>query len=143
MVEFLIHCILKWHLLKVAFFREWDSFFKSPNLQKKIIPKNYPKLEIWNFRPYQWTTYSNFKLRMVFWNNLFGRLGDLKNESHLWKKATFMSRLKSTFKTFSKSTFLQLSGRTPWGDEYIASGCKKAVSFPLLNYRLTHWPFFL
>ena len=27
------------------FFRKCDSFFKSPNLQKKF-PKNYPKLEI-------------------------------------------------------------------------------------------------
>ena len=28
------------------FFRKYDSFFKSPNLKKKNIPKNYPKLEI-------------------------------------------------------------------------------------------------
>ena len=30
-------------LLKVSFFRTQDSFFKSP---KKIIPENYPELEI-------------------------------------------------------------------------------------------------
>ena len=28
------------------FFRKCDSFFKSPNLQKKDFPKNYPELEI-------------------------------------------------------------------------------------------------
>ena len=28
------------------FFKECDSFFKSPNLQKKIFQKNYPELEI-------------------------------------------------------------------------------------------------
>jgi hypothetical protein len=28
------------------FFRKWDSFFKSPNLLKKLFQKNYPELEI-------------------------------------------------------------------------------------------------
>ena len=28
------------------FFIKCDSFFKSPDLKKKIIPKNYPELEI-------------------------------------------------------------------------------------------------
>ena len=32
--------------------------------RSKIIPKNYPEIEIWNSRPYQETTYSNFKLRI-------------------------------------------------------------------------------
>ena len=30
------------HPLKVAFFRQYNSFFKSPTL-KKSIPKNYPE----------------------------------------------------------------------------------------------------
>ena len=33
--------------VKVAFFRKWDSFFKSPNLPKKSIAKKYSELEIW------------------------------------------------------------------------------------------------
>ena len=41
-------------VLKVPFFRKWDSFFKSPNLPKKLFQKTiYPELEMWNFRPYQ------------------------------------------------------------------------------------------
>ena len=32
--------------LKVAFFRKCDVFFRSPNLKKENIPKNYPELEI-------------------------------------------------------------------------------------------------
>ena len=34
---------LRMPILKVAFFRKCDVFFKSP---KKYIPKNYPELEI-------------------------------------------------------------------------------------------------
>ena len=35
------------HLAKGVFFSERaNSFFKSPNLQNKNIPKNYPELEI-------------------------------------------------------------------------------------------------
>jgi hypothetical protein len=32
--------------IKVAFFRKYDSFPKSPNLQNKNIPNYYPELEI-------------------------------------------------------------------------------------------------
>ena len=38
----IIHAVLD-TMLKVAFFRKCDSFFKYP---KKNIPKNYPELEI-------------------------------------------------------------------------------------------------
>ena len=33
-------------LLKVALFRKCDVFFRSPNLGKRNIPKNYSELEI-------------------------------------------------------------------------------------------------
>ena len=36
----------KQFVLKVAFFRKYDSFFKIYKSQKKNIPKNYPELEI-------------------------------------------------------------------------------------------------
>ena len=36
-----------------------------------------------------WAGISNFKLRIVFWNNFFGNLVDLKNEPHFLKKSTF------------------------------------------------------
>jgi hypothetical protein len=32
--------------LKVAFFQKCGSFFRSPNLKRNKIPKNYPELEI-------------------------------------------------------------------------------------------------
>ena len=36
----------------------------------------------------------NFKLRIVFWNIFFLKFGDLKNESHFLKKATFIKRYR-------------------------------------------------
>ena len=71
---------------KVGFFRKWDLFFKLPNLPKKYSKKNYPELEIWISCLLIWAGISNFKLRIVFWNNF---LGDFKNESHFLKKGTF------------------------------------------------------
>ena len=52
--------------LKVASFRKCDSFFKS-----QIHAHNSIVL---------WGGILNFKLRIVFWNMFFWRLGDLKNE---------------------------------------------------------------
>ena len=49
LTTFIIFCLIG---KGAFFFRKWDSFFKYPNLPKKIIPKNYPELEIWNSRPY-------------------------------------------------------------------------------------------
>ena len=43
-------CYLESSLVKVAFFRKYDVFFKSPNLKKKNIPNHYPELEIQNSR---------------------------------------------------------------------------------------------
>ena len=76
-------------LLMVPLIQKVRFVFQISQSTQKNIPKNYPELEIWNSNPYQKTTYSNSKLRIVFWNNFFVRLGDLKNESHFLKKATF------------------------------------------------------
>ena len=73
--------------LKVAFLRKWNSFFKSPNLQKTILNLKF-KIPAHNII-LLWVGILNFKFRIVFWNISFWRLGDLKNESHSLKKATF------------------------------------------------------
>ena len=39
--------------LKVPFFQKVRFFFQISQSPKKVIPKNYPELEIWNFRLYQ------------------------------------------------------------------------------------------
>ena len=49
-------------------------FFKSPNLQKKIIPKNYPGLEIQISRQFQYTVIggkSKFQVQDSFLEYLF------------------------------------------------------------------------
>ena len=65
--------------LKVFFFRNCDSFFKSPNLQKKIFQKNYPQLEIWICCLLLLVGNLNFKFRIVFGIYIFflkiGRFG--------------------------------------------------------------------
>ena len=70
----------------MAFFQKVRFVFQISQSSKKIIPKNYPELEIWISCLLIWAGISNFKLRIVFWNNFFGRLGDLKNESHFLNK---------------------------------------------------------
>ena len=62
------------NLWKVPFFSVSEIRFSHLHISPKNIHKNYPELEIWNSRPYQSTTYSNFKFRIVFWNNFFGGL---------------------------------------------------------------------
>ena len=63
-----------WMLLKVAFFRKCDSFFRSPNLEKKIFQKTILNLK---FKiPAQnsimlWAGILNFKFKIVFWNVSF------------------------------------------------------------------------
>ena len=74
----------------MAFFQKVRFAFQISQSPKKIIPKNYPELEIWISCLLKWAGISNFKLRIVFWNIFFfGRLGDLKNKSHFLKKSTF------------------------------------------------------
>ena len=36
-----------------------------------------------------WAGILNFKFKIAFWNIFFSRFGDLKNELHFLKKATF------------------------------------------------------
>ena len=67
--------------LKVAFFQKVRFIFQISQSPKKVIPKDYPELEIWVTCLLIWVGISNFKLRIVFWNNVFGR-----NESHFSKK---------------------------------------------------------
>ena len=38
--------VMLFEILKVAFFRKCDVFFKSPNIQKHNMPNPYPELEI-------------------------------------------------------------------------------------------------
>ena len=63
--------------LKVAFFRKCDSFFRSPNLEKKIFQKTNLNLK---FKiPAQnsimlWAGILNFKFKIVFWNIFFQNL---------------------------------------------------------------------
>ena len=78
------------HLLMVSFFRKWDSFFKSPNLPKKNIPKSYPELEISISRQLHFTVIGGkfkFQAQDSFLEYFFLRFGDLKNESHFLKKS--------------------------------------------------------
>jgi hypothetical protein len=84
------------NLLNVAFFRKCDSFFKSPNLQKKIFQKTILNLKFKlpaHNSIILWAGILTFKYRIVFWNIFFWRLGYLKNEWHFRKKATFSSNL--------------------------------------------------
>ena len=88
--EFFSRNCLCFVFLKVAFFRKFDSFFKSPNLQEKIFQKTTLNLK---FKFPDKNTLLllvgnlDFKLRIVFWNIFFWRFGDLKNESHFLKKS--------------------------------------------------------
>ena len=60
--------------------------FQISQSPKKIIPKNYPELEIWISYLMLWAGISNFKFRIVIWSKLFWRFGGLKNELHFLKK---------------------------------------------------------
>ena len=60
--------------LKVAF-RKCNSFFKSPNLQKKFFQITiYLELEIWICCLLLLAENLNFKFRIVIWNIFFGDL---------------------------------------------------------------------
>ena len=50
---------------------------------KKYIPNHYPELEIWKSCLQLLAGNSNFKLRIMIWNFLGGRFGDLKNQISL------------------------------------------------------------
>ena len=54
-------------------------------------PKNYPELEIWISQQQLSVIGGKFKFQAQdsFLEHFFWRLGDLKNESHFLKKATF------------------------------------------------------
>ena len=56
-------------------------------MRKLFKGGNYSREEtIQGRKIYEEIRYSNFKLRIVFWNNFLGSLGDLKNESYFLKK---------------------------------------------------------
>ena len=90
--EFFSRNCLCFVFLKVAFFRKFDSFFKSPNLQEKIFQKTTLNLK---FKLPDKNTLLllvgnlDFKLRIVFWNILFGVLEIWKMNHTFGKKATF------------------------------------------------------
>ena len=68
--------------LKVPFFQKVRFVFQISQSSKKIVPKNYPELEIWN----SVNNVFKFQAQDSFLEYFFGRLGDLKNESHFLKK---------------------------------------------------------
>ena len=77
-------------VLKVTFFRKCDSFFRSPNLQRKIFQISILSLKFKfpaNNIKQKMAGYSNSKLRIEIWNNFFWRFGDLKNESNFLKRS--------------------------------------------------------
>ena len=79
-------------MLKVAFFRKCDSFFKSPNLKKKIFQKTILSLKFKfpaNNSKVLLAGNLNFKLRIAFWNIFFWRFGDLKKQIALSEKSHF------------------------------------------------------
>ena len=71
---------------KVPFFRKQDSFFKSPNLPKKLFKKTILTLKFEILAHISKQLIQISSSGQFFWNNFFGRLGDLKNESHFLKK---------------------------------------------------------
>jgi len=62
------------------------GFFSESEIRFSNLPI-YPELEILISFLLIWAGISNFKLRIVFWNDFFGRLEYLKNESHFLKKS--------------------------------------------------------
>ena len=96
---------MQFDLRKGGFFSESAIHF----LDLQILKKKYSKKTILNFKfeilaqnsIMLWVGVLNFKFKIVFWNILFSRFGDLKNESHFLKKATFRSH-----KNLTKSTRL-------------------------------------
>ena len=64
-------------VLKVAFFRKCDSFFRSPNLKKNIFQKTILSLKFKfhaNNTLLLFAKNLNIKFRIVFWNIFFGDL---------------------------------------------------------------------
>ena len=81
------------------FSRKCDSFFRSPNFEKKIFQKIILNLK---FKiPAQNSIMLlagilNFKFKIVFWNIFFSRFGDVKNKSHFLKKTPLEDFFVST-----------------------------------------------
>ena len=91
-------------------------FFKSPNLQNKIIPKNYPELEIQISHRKHFTVIGGkfkFKVQDSLLEYFFWK--DLKNESHFLKK---------------KNTFKKVNNPLACIDQFL-SGATEHVPFPL------------
>ena len=90
--------------LKVAFFRKWDSFFKS----SKIIPNHYLQLEIWINGLLLWAEFQvqDSDLKYFSW-----RFGHLKNKSNSLKNATFKGEIKPISKLASRRFSKKMSGR--------------------------------
>ena len=77
----------------------------------------------------------NFKLRIVFFEYFFGRLGDLKNDSHFLKKGTFSFSQKSAPKIYPKITQNQLTSSTNQFSEFQISNIYKEI-FVLIFFEL-------
>jgi hypothetical protein len=91
-LQYLLYVICTLKLLKVAFFRECNLFFRSPNLKKKVFQKTILSLKFKfsaNNSKALMAGNLNIKLRIVFSEYFFLRFGDLKNKLHFLKKATF------------------------------------------------------
>ena len=94
------------------FFRKCDSFFKSPNLQNKNIPKNYPELEIWIFCLMLLAGSLNFKFRIVFWNISILEIGRFEKHIALSKKNPPLMRARLLNTVLLANSTKQLSKHT-------------------------------
>ena len=82
-------------MLKVAYFKKVRIIFRIS--KEKIIKKTILNLKLKipaHNSIMLWAGILNLKSRIVFWNIFFWRFGDLKNESHFLKKATFSTTAK-------------------------------------------------
>ena len=83
------------HRYRWLLFRKFDSFFWSPNLQKKLFQKTILSLKFKFSRQLQYTVIGGkfkFQAQDSFLEYFFLRFGDLKKfHRTFWKKATFSS----------------------------------------------------
>ena len=65
------------------------GFFSESEIRFSNLPisqKNYPELEIWISCLLIWAGISNFKIRIVFWNNFFWKIGRFEKRISLSEK---------------------------------------------------------
>ena len=107
----------------MAFFTEWDSFFKSPNLPKNI-PNHYPEFKILISCLLLWEGILNFKFRLVIRNIFVWR--------EIWKREP--SQITFAFFCIWPRTYRGHLRRTPPSFHFLCS--KSSIfltTYPTLN----------